>query len=153
MGLIPMGIVHAVPLFALVAAFATVHAAATGRVGEYTAALGVLAVTTAQGGAWALFALASLVALMRLVDYHPPIPGLDRRQLAGVALIPALAAVLPMALRGETFRRRHHRWCCPVLALRKPNCAPRSHEELQRVVVSRPDLALRSQNVTACHRQ
>lgn len=103
MGLIPMGIVHAVPLFALVAAFATVHAAATGRVGEYTAALGVLAVTTAQGGAWALFALASLVALMRLVDYHPPIPGLDRRQLAGVALIPALAAVLPMALRGETF--------------------------------------------------
>ena len=103
MGLIPIGIEHAAPLFALVAAFAALHAAATGRVGEYTAALGVLAVTSGQRGTWALFALASLVALMRLADYQPPIPGLDRRQLAGVALIPALAAVLPGALRGETF--------------------------------------------------
>ena len=102
-GLIPIGIEHAAPLFALVAAYAALHAAATGRVGEYTAALGVLAVTSGQRGTWALFVLASLVALMRLSDYHPPIPGLDRRQLAGVALIPALAAVLPGALRGETF--------------------------------------------------
>jgi hypothetical protein len=102
-GLIPAGIEHAMPIFALVAGFATLHAASTGRVGEYTAALGVLAVAGGEKGTWALFALASLVALMRLSEYHPPIPGLDRRQLAGVALIPALAAVLPGALRGETF--------------------------------------------------
>ena len=102
-GLIPAGIEHAAPIFALVAAVAALHAAATGRVGEYIAALGVLAAVGGERGSWALFALASLVAVMRLAAYHPPIAGLDRRQLAGVALIPALAAVLPGALRGETF--------------------------------------------------
>ena len=103
MGLIPNGVVHAAPLFGLIALFATLHAAATGRAGEYAAAFGVLAVTTGRPGAWGFFALASILAAMRLLDLKPPVPGLDRRQLAGVALIPALAAVLPGALRGETF--------------------------------------------------
>ena len=101
-GLLPHGMVHAAPIFALVATFGALHAAATGRVSEYAAALGVLAVTTGPPGAWALFALASILAAMRLLDYAPPVPGLDRRQLGGIALIPALAAVLPSALRGET---------------------------------------------------
>lgn len=102
MGLIPTGMSHAAPLFAIVATIATLHAAATGRAGEYAAALGVLAVTSGQRGTWALFALASLLAAMRLLEYAPPIPGLDRRELGGVALIPALAALLPAALRLET---------------------------------------------------
>jgi hypothetical protein len=101
-GFVPDGIEHAMPLFAMVAGVALLHAAATGRAGEYAAAVGVL--TLGAGvGAWGLFALASILAAMRLLDYKPPIPGLDRRQLGGIAMIPALASVLPSALRGETF--------------------------------------------------
>lgn len=101
-GFIPNGIVHAAPLFALVAGIAVLHAASTGRVGEYAAAVGVLTLGSGSG-AWGLFALASILAAMRIHDYKPPVPGLDRRQLGGIAMIPALAAVLPSALRGETF--------------------------------------------------
>jgi hypothetical protein len=102
MGLIPNGVAHAAPIFALVAAVAALHAAATGRAGEYAASLGVLAATMGQRGTWALFALASILAAMRLLNYVPPVPGLDRRQLGGIAMIPAFAAVLPSALMGET---------------------------------------------------
>lgn len=101
-GFIPNGLAHAMPLFAVVAGVAVLHAASTGRVGEFAAAVGVLA-TGSGAGAWGLFALASILAAMRIHDYKPPIPGLDRRQLGGIAMIPALASVLPSALRGETF--------------------------------------------------
>ena len=101
-GFIPNGLAHAMPLFAVVAGIAVLHAASTGRAGEYAAAVGVLA-TGSGAGAWGLFALASILAAMRIHDYKPPIPGLDRRQLGGIAMIPALASVLPSALRGETF--------------------------------------------------
>ena len=101
-GFIPTGVAHAMPLFAVVAGIAVLHAASTGRAGEYAAAVGVLA-TGGGAGAWGLFALASILAAMRIHDYKPPIPGLDRRQLGGIAMIPALASVLPSALRGETF--------------------------------------------------
>ena len=102
LGFIPSGVAHAMPLFAVVAGIAVLHAAATGRVGEYAAALGVLSLGGGTG-AWGLFALASILTAMRIHDYTPPIPGLDRRQLGGIAMIPALASVLPSALRGETF--------------------------------------------------
>ena len=101
-GFIPNGVAHAMPLFALIAGVAVLHAASTGRAGEYAAALGVLSLS-GGAGAWGLFALASILAAMRIHDYQPPIPGLDRRQLGGIAMIPALASVLPSALRGETF--------------------------------------------------
>ena len=102
LGFIPDGMAHGMPLFAAVAGVAVLHAASTGRVGEYAAALGVLSLG-GGAGAWGLFALASILAAMRIHDYTPPIPGLDRRQLGGIAMIPALASVLPSALRGETF--------------------------------------------------
>lgn len=101
-GFIPNGVAHAMPLFAMIAGVALLHAASTGRAGAYAAALGVLTVGSGAG-AWGLFALASILAAMRIHDYTPPIPGLDRRQLGGIAMIPALASVLPSALRGETF--------------------------------------------------
>ena len=101
-GLVPSGMEHAAPLFGIVAGVAVLHAAATGRAGEYASALGILALG-AGAGTWGLFALASILATMRLLDYRPPVPGLDRRQLGGIAMIPALASVLPSALRGETF--------------------------------------------------
>lgn len=102
-GLIPDGITHAAPIFGLVAGVAALHAAATGRLGEYLAALGVLAVVGGGAGAWGLFGLASVLATLRLIDYTIPIPGLDRRELGGVVLIPLLAWSLPMMLTGETF--------------------------------------------------
>jgi hypothetical protein len=102
-GLIPDGIVHAAPIFAVVTGLAVLHAAATGRVGEYVAALGVLAVIGGGAGAWALFGLASLLATLRLVEFTVPIPGLDRRELGGIMLLPVLGWALPTMLTGETF--------------------------------------------------
>lgn len=102
-GLIPGGIVHAAPIFALVAGIATLHAAATGRLGEYVAALGVLAVLGGGDGAWGLFALASALAVLRVTGRTPPIPGLERRELGAIVLIPFLAWALPTMLTGETF--------------------------------------------------
>jgi hypothetical protein len=102
-GLIPDGIAHAAPIFAVVAGVAVLHAAATGRVGEYVAALGVLAVIGGGAGAWALFGLASVLATLRLVDFAVPIPGLDRREVGGIVVLPVLAWALPTMLAGETF--------------------------------------------------
>jgi hypothetical protein len=100
--ILPMGILHAAPLFAAVAAIAAFHAAATGRVGEYVAALGVLAVVAGVPQSWILFALASVLALHRLSGKPSPIPGIERRELGGIALIPILAFLLPGMLLGET---------------------------------------------------
>lgn len=102
-GFVPSGMAHAAPIFGIVAGVAVLHAAATGRAGEFVAALGVLALGAGGWGAWACFALASLLAAMRLYGIPSPVPGVDRRQLGGIALIPVLALVLPTALRGETF--------------------------------------------------
>ncbi|HVX87369.1 MAG TPA: hypothetical protein VG940_00465 [Gemmatimonadales bacterium] len=101
-GFIYNGMAHAAPLFAVVAGVAVLHAASTGRVGEYLAALGVLALGSGVG-TWWLFGVASLMAVMRLLALRSPVPGLDRRQLGGIAMLPALASVLPSAIRGETF--------------------------------------------------
>jgi len=54
-------------------------------------------------GGWALFALASVVATLRIVELKISIPGLDRRELGVVALVPMLAWALPTMLTGETF--------------------------------------------------
>lgn len=102
-GLIPGGILHAAPIFAVVAGIATLHAAATGRLGEYVAALGVLAVIGGGAGAWALFALASVLAMLRLVELKLPLAGLERREAGGILLLPILAWALPTMLTGETF--------------------------------------------------
>ena len=102
-GLIPGGVLHAAPIYAVVVVAAVVHAAATGRVGEYTAALGVLAVLGGGDGAWGLFGLASCLATLRLANYEVPIAGLDRRQIGGIVLLPLLAWALPTMLTGQTF--------------------------------------------------
>lgn len=108
-GLIPDGMAHAAPLFAIVAMVAALHAAATGRVGEYAGALGVLAVTTPHRMAWAFFGVASCLALVRLLPNggnRVPLcpPGLDRRQFGAILLIPILGVALPSMLRGESFQ-------------------------------------------------
>lgn len=100
--IIPMGILHATPIFAAVAVVAAFHAAATGRVGEYVAALGVLAAIAGVQHGWIFFALASVMALHRLSGKPSPIPGIERRELGGIALIPILAFLLPGMLLGET---------------------------------------------------
>ncbi|MDP9145988.1 MAG: hypothetical protein M3N43_15075 [Actinomycetota bacterium] len=100
--IIPMGILHAAPLFAAVAVLAAFHAAATGRVGEYVAALGVLAAVAGVPHSWILFALASALALHRLSGKPSPTPGIERRELGGIVLIPILAFLLPGMLLGET---------------------------------------------------
>ena len=102
-GLIPGGLLHAAPIFAVVAGVAVLHAAATGRLGEYVAALGVLAVIGGGAGAWALFGLASVLATLRLVDRTIPVPGLERREAGGILLLPILAWALPTMLSGQTF--------------------------------------------------
>lgn len=108
-GLIPDGMMHAAPIFAIVAMVAALHASATGRVGEFAGALGVLAVTAHERGAWAFFGIASCLAVVRLVPKEAmrvPLcpPGLDRRQFGAILLIPALAVTLPWMLRGEAFQ-------------------------------------------------
>jgi hypothetical protein len=100
--IIPMGIQHAAPLFAAVAVIAAFHAAATGRVGEYVASLGVLAVVAGVPQSWIFFALASAMALHRLSGKPSPIPGIERRELGGILLIPILAFLLPRMILGET---------------------------------------------------
>jgi len=49
-----------------------------------------------------LVILGSVPATLRILDRKSPVPGLDRHQLVGAALIPALAWALPTMLRGET---------------------------------------------------
>ncbi|HET7042486.1 MAG TPA: hypothetical protein VFI13_10725 [Gemmatimonadales bacterium] len=102
-GLIPAGMAHAAPIFALVVGVSALHAAATGRTGEYVAGLGVLAVLGGSAAAWGLLALASVLAALRLTGLVVPVPGLDRPQLGGIALLPLLAWGLPSMLTGETF--------------------------------------------------
>lgn len=100
--LIPTGMEHMAPLAGIVALLAALHAASRRRSGEYAAALGVLAVAPSGIAAWPFFVLGSVPASLWIVDKRSPIPGLDRHQLVGAALIPALAWALPTMLRGET---------------------------------------------------
>ena len=102
-GLIPGGVLHAAPIYAMVVVAAVIHAAATGRVGEYAAALGVLAVLGGGAGGWGFFGLASCLATLRLARYELPLSGLDRRQIGGIVLLPLLAWSLPEMLSGQTF--------------------------------------------------
>jgi hypothetical protein len=102
MGVIPTGIAHLAPLAGIVALLAVFHATALRRSGEYAAALGILAVTASGAAAWPLFALGSLPATLWILGRRSPVPGLDRHELTGVLLLPAIGWALPTMLRGET---------------------------------------------------
>lgn len=100
--IIPAGMAHLAPLAGIVAVLASFHATSLRRSGEYAVALGVLAVVPSGIAAWPFFVLGSVPATLWIVGRKSPVPGLDRHQLVGVALIPALAWALPTMLRGET---------------------------------------------------
>ena len=102
MGVIPEGMMHLAPLAGIVALLCVFHATALRRSGEYAAALGVLAVTSSGEAAWPLFALGSVPATLWILGRKSPVPGLDRHELTGVLLLPALGWALPTMLRGET---------------------------------------------------
>ena len=102
MGVIPTGMVHIAPLTGIVAVVATFHAVALRRSGEYAAALGLLAVAPSGDAAWPLFALGSLPATLWILGRKSIVPGLDRHELVGILLLPALGWALPTMLRGET---------------------------------------------------
>lgn len=102
MGVIPSGMEHLAPVAGVVAVLAAMHAASVRRAGEYAAALGVLAVVPSGAGAWPFFLLGSLPATLWVLDRKEVLPGLDRQQVVGILLIPALAYALPTMLRGET---------------------------------------------------
>lgn len=101
-GIIPAGMEHLAPVAGVVAVLAAMHAASLRRSGELAAALGVLAVVPSGGMAWPLFILGAVPGTLWMVDRPSPVPGLDRHQLVGVLLLPALAWALPTMLRGET---------------------------------------------------
>jgi len=102
MGVIPEGMLHLAPIAGVIAVLATFHAVAVRRIGEYAAALGVLAVVPSGAAAWPLFALGSVPATLWILGRNAVLPGLDRQQFVGVLLLPALGWVLPTMLRGET---------------------------------------------------
>jgi hypothetical protein len=102
MGVIPTGMVHIAPLAGVVALLAAFHAIAIRRVGEYAAALGVLALAPSGAAAWPLFVLGSVPATLWIFGRNLVVPGLDRQRLVGVLLLPALGWALPTMLRGET---------------------------------------------------